>query len=224
MTTATQDPVTIPGTVDPVDPVDPVDSVDPIDAVDPATPGIGDDEGARRAAPTHDDAGLTGLQELAIAILVVAILVVGGLFAFGAFKGSANNSVAQQTAVNTLQDAHGLYANNSSNYPSSASIVGTLTAAEPGYTFANGNAVTGAKKISLAASSGGQQLVMAVPSASGNCYYVVDNQIATPTPPVNANIPAALGTWYGYTTTGACDAATAPAATALSENAWGAQW
>src|SRR5579863_8287237 len=68
------------------------------------------------------DAGLTGLQELAVAILVVAILVVGGLFAFGAFKGTANNSVGQQTAINTLQDAHGIYANNSSAYPATTEM------------------------------------------------------------------------------------------------------
>jgi hypothetical protein len=177
------------------------------------------------AEPTaHDDEGLTGLQELAVAILVVAILVVGGLFAFGAFKGTANNSVGQQTAVNTLQDVHGIYANNSSTYPAIASIVGTLTAAEPGYTFSNGGAVTGTKKISLAVSTGGQQLVIAASSASGNCYYVVDNQLATPTPPVNANVPTALGTWYGYTTAGACDAGAAPAGATLAEGAWGAQW
>lgn len=172
----------------------------------------------------EQDAGLTGLQELAVAILVVAILVVGGLFAFGAFKGSANNSVGQQTAVNTLQDAHGIYANNSSTYPSTASMVATLTASEPGYTFTDGTTVTGSKKISLSTSTDGQQLAIAVPTPTGNCYYIVDNEVATPTGPVNANVPTALGTWYGYTTTGACNASTAPAGATLAEGAWKAQW
>jgi hypothetical protein len=179
---------------------------------------------AGSGAADEDDAGLTGLQELAVAILVVAILVVGGLFAFGAFKGTANNSVGQQTAINTLQDAHGIYANNSSTYPGTAAMVTTLSSAEPGYTFANGTAVTGSKKVSISTSTDGQQMVIAASTPTGNCYYIVDNQIATPTGPVNANVPVALGTWYGYTTTGGCGATGAPAGATLAEAAWKAQW
>lgn len=176
------------------------------------------------AAGDGDDAGLTGLQELAVAILVVAILVVGGLFAFGAFKGTANNSVGQQTAINTLQDAHGIYANNSSTYPGTAAMVATLSASEPGYTFTNGTAVTGSKKVSISTSTDGQQVVIAASTPTGNCYYIVDNQVATPTGPVNANVPVALGTWYGYTTTGGCDATGAPAGATLAEGSWKSQW
>ncbi len=172
-------------------------------------------DGVGPATGHEEDEGLTGLQELAVAILVVAILVVGGLFAFGAFKGTANNSVGQQTAVNTLQDAHGIYANNSSTYPSTASMVATLTSAEPGYTFTNGTAVAGSKKVSISTSTDGQQLVVAASTPTGNCYYIVDNEIATPTGPVNANVPVALGTWYGYTTTGGCNATGAPAGATL---------
>jgi hypothetical protein len=188
---------------------------DALDASDEVRGGDGDSD---------VDAGLTGLQELAVAILVVAILVVGGLFAFGAFKGTANNSVGQQTAINTLQDAHGIYANNSAAYPGTASMVTTMTTAEPGYTFANGTVVTGAKKVSISTSTDGQQLVIAASTPTGNCYYIVDNQVATPTGPVNANVPVALGTWYGYTTTGACNATAAPAGATLAEGGWKAQW
>lgn len=186
----------------------------------PGVSGDGGDEAGRDVT----EAGLTGLQELAVAILVVAILVVGGLFAFGAFKGTANNSVGQQTAINTLQDAHGIYANNSSTYPATAAMVATLTSAEPGFTFANGTAVTGSKKVSIATSTDGQQVVIAASSPTGNCYYIVDNQIATPTGPVDANVPVALGTWYGYTATGACNATTAPAGATLAEGSWKPQW
>jgi hypothetical protein len=202
----------------------PTDPAEEIDAETPPPPrqAPGDHPGDDDSGEI--DAGLTGLQELAVAILVVAILVVGGLFAFGAFKGSANNSVGQQTAINTLQDAHGVYANNSSTYPATASMVTTLSSAEPGFTFVNGTAVTGSKKVSIATSTDGQQVVIAASSPTGNCYYIVDNQVGTPTGPVDANIPVALGTWYGYTTTGACNSTTAPAAATLEEGSWKPQW
>lgn len=191
----------------------------------PLPPGPGTTDGPSGGGDDVDvDAGLTGLQELAVAILVVAILVVGGLFAFGAFKGTANNSVGQQTAINTLQDAHGIYANNSSTYPATAQMVATLTSAEPGFTFADGTAVAGSKKVSIATSTDGQQAVIAASSPTGNCYYIVDNQIATPTGPVDANVPVALGTWYGYTTTGACNSTAAPAGGTLVEGGWKPQW
>lgn len=181
----------------------------------------------------QDEAGLTGLQELAIAILVVAILVVGGLFAFGAFKGSAQTSVAQQTAVNTLQDAHGLYANDSSNYPAVTSLTGTLNADEPGFTF-QGTATTAAKTISVGVSTDGQQIVIATYQPSGpNCYFIVDNQVNTPNGPVNANLPTAMGTWYGYAqvtgaagqgTVASCKASNAPSAANTAEGTWGTNW
>jgi hypothetical protein len=185
-----------------------------------------------------DQEGLTGLQELAVAILVVAILVVGGLFAFGAFKGSAQTSVAQQTGVSVLEDGNGAYANDSATYPAAASLVTTLGSAEPGYSFVSGaTATTTAKSVSIGVSTGataGQQLVIATYQVSGPyCYFIVDNQTKTPSGPVNANLPTAQGTWYGYSkvtgtagtgTVAACEAADAPATTGLIETKWDNQW
>jgi hypothetical protein len=190
-----------------------------------------------------DQEGLTGLQELAVAILVVAILVVGGLFAFGAFKGSAQTSVAQQTGVNVLEDGNGTYANDSASYPTATSLVTTLGAAEPGYSFVSGaTATTAAKSVSIGVSTGvatthataGQQLVIATYQQSGPyCYFIVDNQTATPSGPVNAHVPTAQGTWYGYSkvtgtagtgTVAACEAADAPTTTGLIETKWDNQW
>jgi hypothetical protein len=221
LTTGTIDPLT--GSIFDGDPPSPGSDFSAKDPSDPVAPGDGGPESGIPES-VGDDEGLTGLQELAVAILVVAILVVGGLFAFGAFKGTANNSVGQQTAVNTMQDGHGIYANNSSAYPTTAVMVATLTSAEPGYTFANGTAVAGSKKVSISTSTDGQQLVVAASTPTGNCYYIVDNEIATPTGPVNANIPVALGTWYGYTTAGGCNATGAPAGATLEEGAWKPQW
>lgn len=66
--------------------------------------------GPGAGAQRDDQGGLTGLQELAVAVGVAALLSVGGLFTYRVLVSGANDRQVQASLVTVLSAAHDVYA------------------------------------------------------------------------------------------------------------------
>jgi type IV pilus assembly protein PilA len=157
-----------------------------------------------------EDAGFT-LIELMVVLLILAILLAIAIPTFLGVTKSANDRSSQSNLNTALINGKSIFQTNSQQYPVTATIVTSLTSAEPNLTFQQG-AVTynnaGQQKMSVyvdpsaTATLTGQGFIVAAQAKGGNCWYIIDNAVAETSVAAGygagvAGFPVAAGTWYG---------------------------
>ena len=129
-------------------------------------------------------------------------------------SGSPANLAAQAVLRNLLTTAEAVYVQNAHEFPAAGPLSAVLESAHPGTSVWTEPVVFNATTpyVSLAVSDDGADVVLASASATGNCFYVEDNQRADapPHPPGLPNGPPAAGTSYGALSLSPCDAASDP--------------
>lgn len=146
---------------------------------------------ARLRAKKVDEQGFT-LIELMVVVLIIAILIAIAIPTFLGARQRAQNRAAQSSIRNALASAKTLFT-DSEDYTTATPTA--MQAAEPSLVFtAAGVASTSPKTVSIATPLA-SLVVLAAKSASGTCYALRDNTVAT-------------GTQFA-TITGTCDATTA---------------
>ena len=131
-------------------------------------------EKRRNTSGLGEDAGFT-LIELMVVLLILAILLAIAIPTFLGVTKSANDRAAQSNLNTAFTNAKSLFQQNSQSYPVSATLVSSLSAAEPSLTYTTGVS-TGPNNISVVTSTDGFSVIMAVQATStGNCWYIVDN-------------------------------------------------
>jgi type IV pilus assembly protein PilA len=162
----------------------------------------------RRLAARQDEnreGGFT-LIELMVVVMIIAILVGIAIPAFLGARRRAQDTASKSDLRNALGTAQTIFTDNQA-YLATAAMVTSLGTEEPSLTFQNDTTPsTTAKMISLATSAstvGGtlDTIILASASGSGTCWFY--RHVAT------AGL-ATSGTYYGTTTSGACQASTLP--------------
>ena len=164
-----------------------------------------------------EDAGFT-LIELMVVLLILAILLAIAIPTFLGVTKSANDRAAQSNLNTALVNAKSVFQTNGQSYAlaggvgsasttaNNASLVATLTSAEPNLSFVTGTVTSTASPatISVNVSADGNGVILAeMAKGTGNCWYIVDNAVAQTggaTNPSYTNVPTAAlaaGTWYG---------------------------
>src|SRR5664280_2388204 len=190
------------------------------------------------AGDIGEDAGFT-LIELMVVLLILAILLAIAIPTFLGVTKSANDRAAQSNVNTAFVNAKAAFQQNSQSYAAAASLVTSLSSAEPSLAFITGATAlttgTAQSTVSVTTASNGNAVILAVlAKGTGNCWYLVDNTQAESTTtnapwtgstfvaPASAGatstgtgFPFLAGTWYGEwknTTAQAvtCDATTAP--------------
>jgi len=144
------------------------------------------------------------LIELMVVVLIIAILIAIAIPTFLGARQRANNRAAQSSLRNSLTAAKTLFTDNNDYLTAGVGNSTTgLTSVEPSLTFVDAaTPSTGPKEVSVNPVSS-TEWVAAVHSASGNCYFIIDD----------SNGP---GTRFNTATSGNCQANAAPAANAAS--------
>jgi type IV pilus assembly protein PilA len=162
----------------------------------------------RRMAARQDEnreGGFT-LIELMVVVMIIAILVGIAIPAFLGARRRAQDTASKSNLRNALGTAQTIFTDNQA-YLATAAMVTSLGSEEPSLTFQNDTTPsTAAKQISLATSAstvGGtlDTIILASASGSGTCWFY--RHVAT------AGL-ASSGTYYGTTTSGACQASSPP--------------
>jgi len=163
---------------------------------------------ARRADVTQDteekEAGVSGIIELVIVLVILGILTAILLPTFLGTTSTAKNRSAQSNLSTAVTDLQTAYANSSSNFGSSATLVTSVQAADPGLTItaANATPVTTAGNMTIQNVSGNQTIVgvysAGANSGAGGCIYASVNNAAA----VTTGITGLAGVSYTTTTTG----------------------
>jgi type IV pilus assembly protein PilA len=188
-----------------------------------------------------EDAGFT-LIELMVVLLILAILLAIAIPTFLGVTKSANDRATQSNLNTALINAKSIFQNNSQSYAlgtagaaslttNNASLVASLTSAEPNLSFVTGAVTNGlvpaTMSVSIAADGNGVILAGQAKGTS-NCWFVVDNAAAETatsggTPYTNiSGTGLNAGTTYGeikYSGTGAvptCSSLALPVAAAGS--------
>ena len=169
-----------------------------------------------------EDAGFT-LIELMVVLLILAILLAIAIPTFLGVTKSANDRAAQSNLNTALVNAKSIFQTNGQSYAlagatgaasqtaNNASMVGSLTTAEPNLSFVTGTVTAGLapSTVSVAVAQDGNGVILAEQAkGTTNCWYIVDNStlesVALGGAPYTnftggaANALAA-GTWYGKT-------------------------
>jgi hypothetical protein len=142
----------------------------------------------------RDEEGLslwTVLGGLLLSALITAFFVIPNLL--GA-RSATENAAPQHNLQAAIPAAKVLYGTNNGTYTGVTNSA--LSAAEPTLTFvATGTGSTGPHHVAYAISTGGNAITMAAASATGNCYYVMDVELATASV-VTADSLSGAGTFY----------------------------
>lgn len=137
---------------------------------------------------SSDDDGFT-LIELMVVLLVIAILLAIAIPTFLGTSKAANDRGAQQNLNTALVESDSVFQTNSqsfalgatSQYQSFGAYMATsLASNEPALGFVTTNS-TSPSKISVSVSGGGNGIVLANRSPSGDCWYSIDNSRAIST-------------------------------------------
>jgi type IV pilus assembly protein PilA len=188
-----------------------------------------------------DDSGFT-LIELMVVLLILAILLAIAIPTFLGVTKSANDRATQSNLNTAIVNAKSIFQTNSQSYAlgaagtanltaNNASLVGSLTTAEPNLSFVTG-AVTGGltpATISVSIAADGNGIVLAGQAkGTQNCWFIVDNAVAETAAAGGASYTLLTGnvlnagTYYGelkYSGSGAvpaCNALAPPAPVASS--------
>ena len=172
-------------------------------------------EKRRAKGELGEDAGFT-LIELMVVLLILAILLAIAIPTFLGVTKSANDRAAQSNANTAFVNAKAAFQQNSQSYAAPATLVTSLSSAEPSLNFVAGSTtgLTTAQAqgtVAVTSAGDGQAVIIAILSKStGNCWYIVDNTASeaastSPTVPWSTNtttnvatsIPTAPGTYYG---------------------------
>jgi type IV pilus assembly protein PilA len=150
-----------------------------------------------RRSPTRNgaspDDGFT-LIELMVVLLILAILLAIAIPTFLGTSKSAKDRAAQQNLNTALVDSATVYQTNNqsfalgstSQYQSFGAFLATsLATNEPSLGFVTTNS-TNPSTISVSVSGGGNGIVLANRSPSGDCWYTIDNSRAISTTINNA--------------------------------------
>ena len=125
----------------------------------------------------EEEAGFT-LIELMVVLLIMAILLAIAIPTFLSVKGGAQDRASQSNLTNAITAAKAYYT-NAQTYGTAtgnaASLATALSSSEPEFTW-TAAASTSQNEISVAVSTDGNVLVLAVKSASGRCWYAEDNE------------------------------------------------
>jgi type IV pilus assembly protein PilA len=194
---------------------------------------------ARRSGDLGEDAGFT-LIELMVVLLILAILLAIAIPTFLGVTKSANDRAAQSNLNTAFVNAKAAFQQNSQSYAGAATLVASLTTAEPSLSFITGTVTTSTAQstVSVNTSSDGASLVLSVLAKStGNCWYLVDNTVQESTTAYSTTastfVPAAgataasgsgfpyqAGTWYGEVkNAGSCGATVVPGTEAQTGSA-----
>ncbi len=137
---------------------------------------------------SSDDDGFT-LIELMVVLLVIAILLAIAIPTFLGTSKAANDRGAQQNLNTALVESDSVFQTNSQSfalgttaqYQSFGAYMATsLASNEPALGFVTTNS-TSPSKISVSVSGGGNGIVLANRSPSGDCWYSIDNSRAIST-------------------------------------------
>jgi len=144
------------------------------------------------------DAGFT-LIELMVVLLIMAILLAIAIPTFLGVKGGAQDRAAQSNLNTALTNAKAVYGNNQTYGTTDSAIVSSLQQSEASLTFAGSQtASTGQNHISVGVNTSststdnpGNGLILAVKSASGVCWGIMTNEVAS----LTGNIGNSSTTW-----------------------------
>ncbi len=153
-----------------------------------------------------------------VVLLILAILLAIAIPTFLGVTKSANDRAAQSNLNTALVNAKSVFQTNEQSYAlaggigsasttaNNASLVATLTSAEPNLSFVTGTVTAGLSPATISvnvAADGNGVILAAMAKGTGNCWYIVDNAVPESggtTNPSYTNVPTnaqAAGTWYG---------------------------
>jgi type IV pilus assembly protein PilA len=152
------------------------------------------------------------LIELMVVVLILGILMAIAIPTFLGTKGKANDASAKSNLRNALTTEKSAYVDSQTFLGSTTAEITSLQAQEPSIQFATspgtlGTTVPVAGTVTVYTGTGSASVILGTKSASGNCFYVVD-QGASPTGPE-----------VGYMEQTTCAAPTAVSSVATSGNA-----
>ncbi len=117
----------------------------------------------------HKEGGFT-LIEVMVVVLIIGVLLAIGVPTFLGARERAQDRSAQSSVRVAQSSALVVYTDDSDFTDAN---VRALRAAEPGFTWINGNAAsTDEKRVSVAARSNGTEWGAAAMSDSGTCFYI----------------------------------------------------
>jgi type IV pilus assembly protein PilA len=125
------------------------------------------------------ETGVSGIIELVIVLVILGILTAILLPTFLGTTTTAKNKSAESNLSTSVTEAQTMYANNSSTFPATATLVGSLNTAEPELSFSSAWPATSGNGVGVVQESA-SDVVMGAESSSGSCIYVsINNATAT---------------------------------------------
>jgi type IV pilus assembly protein PilA len=155
---------------------------------------------------SEPEAGFT-LIELMMVVLIIAILIAVMIPTFVGAKQRAQDRAMQSGMRNALTAAKVVYSDHG-DY-TEATVAG-LTTVEPALTFVVATSISPGPNVVSVDPAAASHIVMAGQSRSGTCFFLSDD----------AGV-GGVGTQFARSSSGTCDASSAPAAGSAS---WGATW
>jgi type IV pilus assembly protein PilA len=153
------------------------------------------------------ESGFT-LIELMVVLLIMAILLAIAIPTFLGVKGGAQDRAAQSNLNTALTNAKAVYGNNQTYGTTDASVVSSLQQSEASLKFVTGSSASASQnQISVAVNvsstptdNPGNGLILVAKSASGTCWGIMTNEVATLSGTVGTSGPAWPTTTNGSST------------------------